>query len=416
MKKILLFIITLTFSISIFAGAAEKWEYDIEPIPDPAQRKVLVTGHKVDQYGDAVNDSKYKTTIDPKTIANKQKMGAVGMAKLLKKANWASLGVEALQQLLEAVDWVIDPQAQSIWRNKKTDANNNYVCYYTKNQNGKTYQVFYVNGYGTEFSCPLEAAKDLIKNYNNGQTYIKPDSGTFIKWVNDINDTALPVKFIARYTRKSDDSIVELTHSLSYNLKETQVEKEYLTPDALADYANKTHPDYTNPQLAPKLDPKYKPEIIPNLWKPHNEWEKTNSPTVQEVNKQLDQANPSSDSTDVDPKTDPEGNPNGFSLPSFCSWATPVCDFFKWLKTDPELEDLELPEHELEKQEIKKDKVSIRARSCPADIQFDVQGLPFGIQINRGYQMQPICDTLEPLKYVFHLITVCLCAFMLLRI
>lgn len=412
MKKILLFIISLTFSISIFAGAAEKWEYDIEPIPDPSQRKVLVTGHKVDQFGDAVNDSKYKTTIDPKTIANKQKMGAVGMAKLLKKANWASVGVEALQQLLEAVDWVIDPEAQSIWRYKES-GNTGFAC---KNF-GYNWKIS-----SSVYTCPVDA----FPQYNICKTNPNATNCEIVQlWSNAehtttlANTTLIPqfvdieVKFTYYNTSTSTNYVRVYKNE---KLENTNQQKETLTEEALADYANKTHSDYAKPDLAPKLNPKYKPEIIPNLWKPHNEWEKTNSPTVQQVKKQLDEANPTSDNTDIDPKTDPNGNPNGFSLPEFCSWATSVCDFFKWVKTDPELEEPELPEHELEKQEIKKDKVSIRARSCPADIQFDVQGLPFGIQINRGYQMQPICDTLEPLKYVFHLITVCICAFMLLRI
>jgi hypothetical protein len=85
--------------------------------------------------------------------------------------------------------------------------------------------------------------------------------------------------------------------------------------------------------------------------------------------------------------------------------------------TDPNVDsDMEVPEKEIEKQDIKKDLVKISGRSCPSDVKFDVDGLPFGIKINKAYSMQEICNTVEPLKYVFELITAVICALILLRV
>lgn len=102
--------------------------------------------------------------------------------------------------------------------------------------------------------------------------------------------------------------------------------------------------------------------------------------------------------------------------PKACDWFPQACVFIDWAMTDPNVDDEEVPEKELDKQEIDEDLIKINNRSCPADVKFDVTGLPFGIQINKGYNMQEICNTVEPLKYVFEAVTLVLCGFMLLRV
>lgn len=105
-----------------------------------------------------------------------------------------------------------------------------------------------------------------------------------------------------------------------------------------------------------------------------------------------------------------------FELPPFCDWAGIVCDFIEWYKTEPEDDSPELPEHELEKKEIDKELLNVSGSSCPQDLTVNWTGLPFGITINESFEMQPYCNELEPLKYVFILITTCLCAFMFVRL
>ena len=105
-----------------------------------------------------------------------------------------------------------------------------------------------------------------------------------------------------------------------------------------------------------------------------------------------------------------------FELPPFCDWAGIVCDFIEWYKTEPEDDSPDLPEHELEKKEIDKDLLNVGGSSCPQDLTVNWSGLPFGITINESIEMQPYCNELEPLKYVFILITTCLCAFMFVRL
>lgn len=315
------------------AGAAEKWEYDV--IPDQSQT-LQIKGHKVDQYGAAVNDYDYNTKIDPKTAANRTKMGTVGMGRLLKITGWGLLGSVALEALLNSIDWVIDPETQSIWRNKKPEGSS-YNCIYL-DSTGKKQFVFRVLQQGTtyhDFNCPADAANKLLEMLKQYQGI----DSKFSEWVIPLSvaltSSTGSINFKAIRTYPNGQTEPELRSVSVYTKPYTAPapEKEYLTPEALADYANHTHPDYSNPELAPKLEPKYSPEIQSDLWKPSNPWEDANSPTVQEVKKELEKASP-------EPKEEPEIKPNpdtgGLTLPSFCSWAAPVCEFINSFKELPE--------------------------------------------------------------------------------
>ncbi|MFV5313563.1 hypothetical protein VXN68_15420 [Acinetobacter schindleri] len=122
----------------------------------------------------------------------------------------------------------------------------------------------------------------------------------------------------------------------------------------------------------------------------------------------------------IDPVTgQPTGGSStsgGFELPPFCSWAAIVCDFIDWVREEPEIDEPEVPFKDIDRQEIRDDLLTIGGTACPADIHANFTGLPFGISINKTVEMRPYCDVLEPLKYVFSLLTICLCAFMFLRL
>lgn len=350
MKVFLLFFL-MTISSFLYAGAAEKWEYE----PVMKNMNIEVKAHKVDQYGAAVNDYEYNTKIDPKTDANRTKMGKVGFGRLLKSTGWGLLGSAALQALLDSVGWIMDPESQSIWRNKKADPNGSVNC-------GGGYLFRYQSGEWK--SCPIDAIQPyLTANSVNGFTYkfVRFDTDPFAT-----NSTG--IKFTVNLSGNGvnqDTSNQSLDRKLDPNAQPQP--KEYLTPETLADYANHTHPDYANPELAPKLEPKYSPKIAEDLWKPSNDWEKENSPTVKEVERKLDEAQP-------EPKKEPEITPNpetgSWKIPPFCDFAAPVCEFIKWAKEPPEKDD------ELENPNIDDQGIFSRtfnttfslSKQCPPDI------------------------------------------------
>lgn len=365
------------------ASAAEKWEYDV--IPDQSQT-LKIKGHKVDQYGAAVNDYDYNTKIDPKTSSNKFKMGTVGMGRLLKTTGWGLLGSAALEALLNAVDWVIDPETQSIWRNKVSDG-----CTYCFRQ-----FEYKVENKPDIFTDPQQAIEAFISTNPTHWGQFRQ----YFKWTYVVFPPSDPrYQTILNLNIHKDGAIS--SNFGTGTLKENAVEpvtKEYLTPEELADYANHTHPDYAKPELAPKLAPHYNPSIQTDLWKPSNPWEETNSPTVQEAKKELDKAQP-------EPKKDPEIKPNpetgGLALPSFCSWAVSVCEYINWVKDNPDNEN-EAPEIPKEIDIGALDTGTFKATAgCPAPIQVPVS---FGKGGNVEISYEPICQMAEKWSFVAPLI------------
>lgn len=404
--KILLCFTLIYTPFFAYAGAAEKWEYE----PVMKDMNIHVKGYKVDQYGNAVNDNQYITKIDPKTTSNKQKMGTVGMGRLLKSTGWGLLGAAALEGLLEAVDWVIDPEAQSIWRNKPkngaTSPPQNFGCSMIKTVGTDTYALKFLDQQGTEYNCAIDAAKAIINKIVSEQSFIY-SSGKFLRWHDPSLDPNQPdFRFYANFTlndgRVSSEVWYTVVPSLGEKLTPQEPEIEVMTPETLADYVNKTHPDYSKPELAEKLNPKHSPEIVEDLWKPSNEWEETNSPTAKEVVRQLEQSNPTSQDKDIEQKTDEDGNPTGsFSLPDFCSWATPVCDFIKWVKDNPDNEE-EAPDTPQEIDIGSLDTSTFQATAgCPAPIQVPVN---FGSGGNIEISYEPICQFAEKWSFVAPLI------------
>ncbi len=389
MKKIIVFLLSLTIALSpsiVWASAAEKWEYDV--IPDQNQ-KLKVTGHKVDQFGDAVNDKKYTTTIDPKTVANKQKMGGVAIAKLLKKANWSSVGVEAFQKLLEGIDWVMDLEAQSIWRYKKTDSYS--TCF-----DGK---YLFMAGSSVENICPDVAIAEHWANESGSSIQYK-----FLEWKYTptqriIDKTAPYIEYSVSGTTSSGTTNYpgqRLSYRDNPDYVPTDKEKEYLTPDQAADYANHTHPDYTNPKYQDRANPLYKPEIQEKLWKPHNKWEEENSPTVQEAIKQLELANPDSkDDTIKENEPNPETGEKSWTLPPPCDYFVKLCDYIDWVQQEPHLDKDEVEIKtplEFDTSIFTKDRFQV-SRQCPAPEQHTIS--LSGVSVSFSFDMTPLCTVLE---------------------
>lgn len=396
----IIFFIFLFNPVSAYASAAEKWEYDV--VPDQNQ-KLQVTGHKVDQYGNAANDYQYKTKIDPKTAVNRTKMGTVGMNRLLKVTGWGILGNAALQALLEAVDWVIDPAAQSIWRNKKPSDSMN--CSYTYNEGGKTY-FYKFKGATDLFLCPLEAAKSIVQEEAVSNQYAVKNSGKFERWT--LFNVDLQFKFEYSYQFKPEIQNGKTVYfETSLAVVKTKIEaptpaREYLSPEQLADYANHTHPDYSKPDLAPKLEPKYNPQIAPDLWKPANPWEYDNSPTVDEVKKELEQEQPEpKDDKIKENEPDPETGGKSFSLPAFCSWAVTVCEFIDWTKKNDELEEEEpqLPQ-QIDIGQLKTDTFKATP-GCPAPMPINIT---IGTRGTTHISYEPICQFAEKWSFIAPLI------------
>lgn len=118
------------------------------------------------------------------------------------------------------------------------------------------------------------------------------------------------------------------------------------------------------------------------------------------------------------PTSDPLPNPNleddtpkdeGSPWPSFCSWATPVCDFIEWFK-GPGDPDVDLPEREVQ---FDQDGWSsgVGGGTCPQAQEFSVELV--GTTGRASFDFQPLCSFATTMRPVLIAVCALIAAFIL---
>lgn len=357
---------------------------------------VEATGRKLDYDRTPVDNKVYKARVNPRIPETKAAIGSNAMKKLLKVSGWGYAAVEGVKLLLEGIDWVMDPEAQSIWRYKPSD-NPGYDC--------KNFGYKWQTAKGAVYRCPIDAANAALRervqlqpNLSGPQVLQLCTESSCAVDISTLSATSnvgsIYVKGRAIYTPTGTYTEIGETIKRGEKIVEER-DKEVLTEDALADYMLGTHKDFQDQKYKDKL-PK------PNTWtgvaqqfKPENKFEEENSPTVKITQEQLDQALPESEDTTVKPtEPDPETGEKGWKFPPFCSWATAVCEHFKWVQSDDDLGDDDDQEPDTSVLDREFDTTFSASGSCPPNVKIPFP--PFGDLEIGG---DKICSFFGYLKY-----------------
>ncbi|MEN8322282.1 hypothetical protein, partial [Acinetobacter junii] len=129
------------------------------------------------------------------------------------------------------------PASQSIWRNKA--------------QTGSTPDcgLGYIFRYQTSSfrQCPIDAVNEQLSKWNASSSSVRYE---FKKWDVNIFDAIKNNQRITftviQITSSSTSDIAGQNLEYKIDPNAQPPEKEYLTPESAADYANHTHPDFTN--------------------------------------------------------------------------------------------------------------------------------------------------------------------------
>jgi len=374
-------------------------------------------GAKITATKDVIINGASRAVTSSATVLPK----AVDVGKFLGKNGSAAAVVGVVDLLLDGVDWVMDPA-------------NNTVKFHEKVQDQKCdatscaslLNIFQINNYtnvGT-FSTIEAAATHYAEKIISGVK--SRESWTCSKVLWNTYKCEAKAKNEAGYNISVGIDIVQVSNPNYDQSKEEERKKTVPLSDIgqqVIDLAE-TEVKTGNPAVAVPLTRAVAQDMIQEA--------ESDDTKARPISTELDKnvSYPSDTDVDgtvttpevVDPTTGEvvkpaESSSISLKFPEACKWFPQVCEFIDWVKTDPEVEsEMDVPEKEIDQKQINKNLIKINSRNCPADIQFDVSGLPFGISINKGYSMQEICSTVEPLKYVFQLITAVICALILLRV
>lgn len=154
----------------------------------------------------------------------------------------------------------------------------------------------------------------------------------------------------------------------------------------------------TDDQLGQALRPQ--PDLINDLLTDPRTGQPITTPELQqqidEINDQIRQREgmPSQPSPSPSPdlNDDTAQDPAPSAWPSFCGWASAVCDFFKWVKTDdPDTQRPEVPWEEQDPASITQSWSSgLGGGSCPAPVTFSVS--LSGTTASPEFSFEPVCQ------------------------
>ncbi|MDC5520029.1 hypothetical protein NRA58_06315 [Acinetobacter baumannii] len=351
-------VIALIFFTSnlVFAGAAEKWEYEVKP--DKSKNIINVEARRVNIP--AANDSTYKIRISP----SKAVVARTMMRRLFRRANpLIGLSTMAVEALLSSYGYKIDDDEQIIY--KEIPANQDayyWVCNSSRFTN--------INQYA---SCVIQQLNEVNQGIWVHQNPISSisESGRDVQIRADRYD-ANTGRLLA--TQVLVDSQIGQPNANT----DPSPKREILTESKLADVMFGLNPN-TGSDTGVWTGVKEAYERIPNETSLSDE-----APYF--IEQTLEKSNPDSNSTEIT-HTDPEtGRSTSSTLPNFCDWATPVCSFVEWFK-----DDTDIPEPEkYEVKEFDKTKLPISPQfnfnsQCPAPKTFNLNLGMASTQISLPY-------------------------------
>lgn len=105
------------------------------------------------------------------------------------------------------------------------------------------------------------------------------------------------------------------------------------------------------------------------------------------------------------------------SFPKACEWFPQACVFIDWMMQDYQEEDPpELPKEEMELKEIDEDLINLNASSCPAPLDVSIALPMFNTTYNDSIDISEYCTKLEDLAPVLQLISIVIAVMILARI
>ena len=319
---------------------------------------------------------------------------ATGFIKRFAKFGLLAVGYYAIEQLLDGTDWVMG-EGGRITKNKPS-INNYAFC------PSASFDVLKC------FTTPAEYLREATRfqYVNHDGNYYSNISFKGLRSdqpVQDVSNLVVPyamatIEYTYDYSSDSNPKSVTYPNDLGVyvvHAPDTLVEKE-ITADELADLIKAADADQLaqiiqpQPNVAPAEDPAYddlySPPAADAIPDTHVDPNPNPDPDTGECPTGYTKAG---NLCVQDPVTDPETPPNPEGLPAFCSWASGVCEFMNWVKTEPtEPPDgdgditVEIPEATMHEPILERLYINMPAQ-CPPDpvLEFMNARIPFPMSV-----------------------------------
>jgi len=363
-----------------------------------------------------VAGSKTRVVAEAKLVADKDKVWRDWNKKLTKwggRVGWGAVVVEVGGRIMDAADWVMDPENNTITKRQEPPKNDN--SYYKDNKTQLTgdalcYQIARDGG----FSPRTDRECRIVGHTTNSIGQICP---------------------VASFYRTTTQS--ESWQSCLSNGTYTKPEPTYLevTPSEIEQHLKNILNDPQHADLAKQMignsytigsdNTEPDPNIVNDIKDAQKGTLKSDDPkgdgrtrtdpkidTGTEVKGETKTETKSETQVDEKTVTNPDGSTtttgtnvtnnttitnNTFELPAFCDYASKLCDWLDWTQEDKELEEAEKEEpEELDLGTIDKNRFSANGQ-CPAPKEIDETVKALGRNVNFDFKIEwtPICSVAE---------------------
>lgn len=262
-----------------------------------------------------------------------QNVGRTMFRRLFIRRALPLLGIVALSSMLKGDGFTIDFDNEKIYYPEKTN-NTEYSVSPTKGYANTPYDAcnlaFGIRAAESSYSNN-PPSNLLCYSYEDFLASIYSKSGKYLGGMPpklQTGDLAHNDYITGNYYGYGTDKIQWSVSSAVTRENQSEPRKE-LSPEDLGRYAMGTLPNYEKNNWTSVTD----------AFIPQDEYEIENNPNYTIADQSIRE-----DSTDTSVKPIPDnsggssGN-NGFSLPNFCDWATPICSFIDWFKDDSTIPD-----------------------------------------------------------------------------
>lgn len=391
MKKYFAIFSFLILSSTVFAtpvgGSIGGWQV-VSNVASGIGAKITATKEVL------VNGAKTTVTGTANIMPNPSNMG-----KFMVRLGGAALVSEALNQILDGVDYVMDPANNTVtYKPKPLDPVNNPSVKYLWSMGGGAPENFQFSSATTAGQAMCAYKNETFqKLWNNSGTtsYVRciTKEGSNDDW--NVYAKSNPL-YDPTYVDESDKpKTVELTSVASQAINQAEEDIRAGNPSSPAVALSRAVAQDMAAE-AETDDVKARPIA--------NQFEQTQSiPTDEDATGTIDTPEV------VDPVTGEVVKPSesasiSMKWPKACEWFPSLCLFIDWMQKPHELDEPDLPTKEIEKKEIDEELIKISSSSCPAPIDVNIPLPVFNTTYTDSISVSEYCPKIEKLAPVLQLL------------
>ncbi|MBP6114934.1 MAG: hypothetical protein KA474_09570 [Acinetobacter sp.] len=402
MKKYFAIFSFLILSSTVFAntvgGSIGGWQV-VSNVANGIGAKITATKDVL------VNGAKTTVTGTANIMPNPSNMG-----KFMARLGGAAVVSEALNQLLDGVDYVMDPANNTItYKDKNAQVDSQYSSNFIYYGDGGTF--YSLSDYGRNVFAQTVASNS---GYSGAVFSSASKHPNFSCDYVGVNKCVVSVKYTRNGASYTTNYTLSIKANPAYNPNADVERKSKPLSDVASQVLDQAQEDIKAGNVASPAVTLSR-AVAQDMVQEAEADDVKARPIAQELEKNPEypsNADAEGEITKpevIDPATGEVVKPAETSsiamkFPKACEWFPQLCLFIDWMQKPQELDEPDLPTKEIEKKEIDEELIKISSSSCPAPIDVNIPLPVFNTTYTDSISVSEYCPKIEKLAPVLQLL------------